>query len=522
MQCCIYENAASAENGIYLCADQAILAFEGEPLQEQIYDVILINTDAISRAERVWRYADGSEKKQSESYLNSRQLLLYSWKNNEEGCTVWQYFYDKWDDPIEYTETVGEQTETSVLKWVDYLQSPEAMEWDGEKQISIPDFPGVTFTYTPMQVYATVSFDSEEPEHGHTILFDGMPIQNVYFTDLNSDGFAELCATVNYGSGIIDTHVVVVDYKNGEQYTLCERSVNDYALRELNGRLVCYKWAYLNGKISDYGHLAIRDGELILVSDVVPMEPTTAAVSGVFDAYLYLPLDGANYRYERILNNSATLTQGEELYTFREGEGADAVVWYVYALNEYPDYSVVLVGAGGEHFLYRYSPPKAASPTALTQAKLSGKIVIEDGYATCGQAAWADFYRRSTDGEQVSINIVHYTTIGDRSNFDDTYYEVYREDYPSLSEFELTYDGSEYTLRLEDSGVELVRTYRYLRKFEEAISTVESAHEPQSREIYLLTDDRTASLETFWQSIVSSQMEDSISFAVVYSEKIVR
>ena len=76
LQCHVYEDSALAENGIYLCPDQAVLNLSGELIPKQTYDVILVNNDEVARAERVWEYADGTEKKQSDSYLNGHQMLL--------------------------------------------------------------------------------------------------------------------------------------------------------------------------------------------------------------------------------------------------------------------------------------------------------------------------------------------------------------------------------------------------------------------------------------------------------------
>ncbi|MBQ8369351.1 MAG: hypothetical protein IJY35_05180, partial [Clostridia bacterium] len=262
IQCHVYEDAALAENGIYLCPDPAVLNLSGELVPEQTYDVILVNNDALARAERVWEYADGTEKKQSEAYLNAHQMQLYSWEYDKAECRVWQYFYDEHGEVIDYSSIVKNENALNVRKWVDFFRTSEKMEGDIAEQTTLPDYPGVTFTYTTGQIYATVDFEGDQPDEGHTILISGMPIWNAYFSDLNGDGLAEICATVSYGSGIVDTHVVVFDYKTGMEYTLWERGVNDYALRQLNGQLVCDKWAYPDGEVKESGYLMIQNGEL--------------------------------------------------------------------------------------------------------------------------------------------------------------------------------------------------------------------------------------------------------------------
>ena len=191
---------------------------------------------------------------------------------------------------IDYSSIVKNETAPNIRVWVDYFRTPDKMDWDIVNQTNAPDYPGVTFTYTSEKITA-------EDASGTIELVFGMPIWNAFFSDLNGDGLAEICATVSYGSGMIDTHVVVYDYKRHTQYTLWERGVTDYALRALNGQLVCDKWAYPDGEVTESGYLAIENGELVWISGVVDMTPTTANITGAFDGYLYVPIDGANYRY---------------------------------------------------------------------------------------------------------------------------------------------------------------------------------------------------------------------------------
>ena len=512
LQCHVYEDAALAENGIFLCPDQAVLNLSGELVPKQTYDVILINNKEIARAERVWDYADGTEKKQSDSYLNGHQMLLYSWEYDKTGCHVWQYFYDEHDELIDYSSIVKNETAPNIRVWVDYFRTPDKMDWDIVNQTNAPDYPGVTFTYTSEKITA-------EDASGTTELVFGMPIWNAFFSDLNGDGLAEICATVSYGSGMIDTHVVVYDYKRHTQYTLWERGVTDYALRELNGQLVCDKWAYPDGEVTESGYLAIENDELVWISGVVDMTPTTANITGAFDGYLYVPIDGANYRYEIIFDDPASVTPGKLMYQFTEEADPFDVEWRVYAVDDYPDRSVVLAEAGDDYVhLYRYSPSKAVDPALLEQAKEDGKIVLEDGYATSGQALWNTFYKLAGEGKHISADIVHYHTM-ENGNYDGKYYEAYKEDYPAMYEFELTHDGGIYTMKWNEYGTEYVRTYKYLRKFETTIPTPQSAKEPVRVTKYVLTNDADATLDELWHGVASSQLGDYIDFYTIYSVK---
>ena len=249
------------------------------------------------------------------------------------------------------------------------------------------------------------------------------------------------------------------------------------------------------------------------------MTPTTANITGAFDGYLYVPIDGANYRYEIIFDDPASVTPGKLMYQFTEEADPYDVEWRVYAVDDYPDRSVVLAEAGDDYVhLYRYSPSKAVDPALLEQAKEDGKIVLENGYATSGQALWNTFYKLAGEGKHISADIVHYHTM-ENGNYDRKYYEAYKEDYPAMYEFELTHDGGIYTMKWNEYGTEYVRTYKYLRKFETTIPTPQSAKEPVRVTKYVLTNDADATLDELWHGVASSQLGDYIDFYTIYSVK---
>ncbi len=138
----------------------------------------------------------------------------------------------------------------TAIQWFDYLETNSHPSADDDNQAKIPHFPGVTFQADPDAVYA-------ETEEGSTEIITGMPVWNVYFCDLTGDSIYELCATVSYGSGIIDEHVVVYDYATGTEYTLWDRGVFDYTLRLEDGKLVCDRWFYPHNDLSASGQLML-------------------------------------------------------------------------------------------------------------------------------------------------------------------------------------------------------------------------------------------------------------------------
>lgn len=106
--------------------------------------------------------------------------------------------------------------------WVDYYLADD-MPWEESKTLTLPEFPGVTFTWTAEEVTASSGGET-------TRLFWGMPVWNVYLCDLTGDGKPELCATASVGSGIIDDRVIVYDYASGTSYILADRGFYDYVL----------------------------------------------------------------------------------------------------------------------------------------------------------------------------------------------------------------------------------------------------------------------------------------------------
>ena len=41
--------------------------------------------------------------------------------------------------------------------WFDYLEKPEEMNWDGNLEIELPEYPGVTFRWYPEKMAVSLS-----------------------------------------------------------------------------------------------------------------------------------------------------------------------------------------------------------------------------------------------------------------------------------------------------------------------------------------------------------------------------
>ncbi|MBQ6234626.1 MAG: M56 family metallopeptidase [Clostridia bacterium] len=143
-----------------------------------------------------------------------------------------------------------------VLEWLNYRDAFYELPWDGDKEMTIDVFPNVTFRWTSGSV--------EAKKDGKTrTLFTGMPIFDVFFTDVTGDGKPELCASVMFGSGMIDMHIIVYDYANKQSYTLWDRGKYDYQLLTTpDGILYVEKRRYGDDKPKGDGTLTLQDGLL--------------------------------------------------------------------------------------------------------------------------------------------------------------------------------------------------------------------------------------------------------------------
>ena len=137
-----------------------------------------------------------------------------------------------------------------VHKWLDYYHD-DNLPWNDSIDIALPEFPGVTFTWT-----------SEKVTANGIELFQGMPVWNVFLADLTNDGKPEFCATVSMGSGIVDTRIIVCDYAKSQTYQLAERMKYDYNLSIQDGKVMVTQSDFLDGKPLITGDLQLVNGEI--------------------------------------------------------------------------------------------------------------------------------------------------------------------------------------------------------------------------------------------------------------------
>ena len=178
----------------------------------------------------------------------------------------------------------------SVIEWFDYLETPDEMKWDGSLEISLTEFPDVTFRWTYGEMLAVKGSKS-------TSLYTGMPIWNAYFCDLTGDGLPELCSSISWGSGMIDNRVIIYDYANGVSYELSDRGYFDFTLRQdhQDDRLYVDKTKYHTDEL-------VETGRLVFKNHCIQIEGFSNEAHQVFQAeileihdgnYLVKPVEGS-------------------------------------------------------------------------------------------------------------------------------------------------------------------------------------------------------------------------------------
>ena len=185
---------------------------------------------------------------------------------------------------------IADYSSAHAEKWFDYLETPDEMKWDGSLEISLTEFPDVTFRWTYVDMLAVKGSKS-------TSLYTGMPIWNAYFCDLTGDGLPELCSTISWGSGMIDDRVIIYDYANGVSYELSDRGYFNFTLRQdhQDGRLYVDKTKYHTDEL-------VETGRLVFKNHCIQIEGFSNEAHQVFQAeileihdgnYLVKPVEGS-------------------------------------------------------------------------------------------------------------------------------------------------------------------------------------------------------------------------------------
>ena len=245
------------------CDERVIREMGNEQRADYTHALVSCSVSRRSTAACPLAFGEVGIKERVKSVMNYKKPAFWIVLASVVVCAVAAVCFLTDPKPERSSPSVGDNVSglgpAQTEKWFDYLENPEEMNWDGRLEIALPEYPGVTFRWYPEKMEAVT-------ENEITPLYTGMPIWNTYFCDLTGDGLPELCSTITFGSGIIDSRVIVYDYANGASYTLEDRGKYDYSLRldGSDGSLCVVQRAHDNGDIAAVGELFFSDSGLHL------------------------------------------------------------------------------------------------------------------------------------------------------------------------------------------------------------------------------------------------------------------
>ncbi len=149
----------------------------------------------------------------------------------------------------------------------------------------------------------------------------------------------------------------------------------------------------------------------------------------------------------------------------------------------------------------------------LEDAEEDGCVTFEDGNISAGQEIWDEFLSETELGKSADVRLAFNYTLGDPSRYAPELYESMKEEYPKLLIHDLSYDGEAYTLRWFE-GEEIVRTYKYLVRYEGKLSLPYALYDGYVR--YVLVNDDTVTWKEIEWGVLSSQFDDYIDHYTVY------
>ena len=177
--------------------------------------------------------------------------LTLGWQTGSGETAFVSKFLDIYENsfvvsPSTMSYQTGRTLPDSVTEWVNFT---DASERDAVREITLPDFPGVTFRWKPERVSA-VTRDEQ-------LLFSGAPVWNVFLADITGDERPELCATVSVDSR---RQIEVFNYAEGILWELKNPEQYDYALSLNDGVLTVTQY---NGEnVTGSGPLTMTRGRL--------------------------------------------------------------------------------------------------------------------------------------------------------------------------------------------------------------------------------------------------------------------
>lgn len=340
------------------------------------YSVMMRHDGTPSDYERVLKYSQNGVENSDGWYIHLEVHPLHEVEGgayNGSGDEVIHLFYSFHS---------GDSKAPPVTKWFDYLEAPDEMNWSGGLEIDLPEFPEVTFRWYPEKIEA-VTANEIIP------LYTGMPIWNTYFCDLTGDALPELCSTYTFGSGMIDSRVIIYDYANGASYTLEERGSFDYTLRlnEEDGQLWGDKKVHDRQELVASGPLVFADNCIQIAYHVSSADPLDSAIStAILDHYASDKSDGLIHAESHVLLANECMSGTPQIGVKNHME--KTTVYLLVLHQKYSTYGGKLEAKSGSYV-----------PTAITfTINESGEYILEEYWEPRDGSCYADDIRGKFPG----------------------------------------------------------------------------------------------------------------------------
>ncbi len=207
----LYKDAAIAGNRIYFCEHPAVCDDLGFAHSGNSYDMVLLNNKEVSSVRRVDAFTQKEDKEYSEYYPTIPGMVSLLQKKAHENTDYITYCHTNQG----YMLGMAPSRPITAEEWINIAWEDE-IKWSESRETTLEAFPGVSFVWTPKSLHVV-----EENGETDTICL-GDPIDCVYFSDINGDGYPEVCMTYQTQGHQPIYYIRIYDYHNDHdslQYT---------------------------------------------------------------------------------------------------------------------------------------------------------------------------------------------------------------------------------------------------------------------------------------------------------------
>ena len=200
-------------------------------------------------------------------YPTEQRMLVFNWEGTkfyslgeafESGLLTAEELQEVYDT---YTHTGDPDSDlpTGIRVWDWY--HPDDSERYPYFSVSLPEFNNVTIERDPKD--GNIYVDGV-----HLLGGVGYGCSSFYLSDLTGDGYPELCFVMNFGSGIVDHRIEIIDYTTKETvFTAIGRMYRDYYLFLRNGVLCVKETEYAKQEPIRTGVLKHNGSEITIIWD---------------------------------------------------------------------------------------------------------------------------------------------------------------------------------------------------------------------------------------------------------------